>query len=141
MEKTYINPTEEAGRAFMAQGIEGEVCMLNLLGFKETADYSQSPNLAPSKAISGKEAYQRYSEHVSPLLANAGSEVLFFGQSGAFLIGPESEKWDAVAIVRYQSVGKFLAFASSVEYQSIAGHRAAALADSRLLPMIEGTFV
>ena len=109
--------------------------MLNLLRFRETADYSATPDLAPDTPISGSEAYQRYIKHVTPLLADAGSEVIYMGQGGGHLIGPLDEHWDLAILVRHTSVEKFVSFASLDAYLAIAGHRTAALADSRLLPL------
>ncbi len=65
--------------------------------------------------------------------------MLFLGRGGAFLIGPSDERWDAALLVRQSSVGAFMAFASDPEYMAGIGHRIAALEDSRLLPLIEGS--
>ncbi|MEL6142425.1 MAG: DUF1330 domain-containing protein, partial [Bacteroidota bacterium] len=127
-----------AGKAFFSRPIEGKVVMLNLLRFKEVADYSEFPALAPGAAISGRVAYERYMQAVTPLLQQAGSEVLFMGQGNTYLIGPPDEQWDVVLLVRHASSQRFLQFASDEAYQKIAGHRTAALADARLLPILEG---
>jgi hypothetical protein len=55
------------------------------------------------------------------------------------LIGPSDERWDAVMLVRQSSSAAFMAFASNPECMAGIGHRLAALEDSRLLPMVEGT--
>ncbi|MEM6631243.1 MAG: DUF1330 domain-containing protein [Bacteroidota bacterium] len=136
----HIHPKPEAGKAFFQQYQDkGKVVMLNLLKFREIADYSRSPELTPEKEISGKEAYDRYAQHVFPLLQKAGGKVLFYGNSGDFLIGPESEKWDTVILVEHESAVKFVAFSQDEAYLEIAGHRTAALADSRLLPIVQRT--
>lgn len=139
MTKRHIDVTQEAGAAFFSQEIEGEVYMLNLLRFRATADYTASPELAPDTPISGAEAYKRYMKHAAPFLAESGGSVVFFGESGSFLIGPPDEHWDRVMLVRQQSLSDFLAFASNKAYQAILGHRIAALEDSRLLPIMPGT--
>ncbi len=137
MEKNYLMPTQEAGRKFVMKQIEGSVVMLNLLRFRETADYSANPELTPKAPISGKQAYQLYIEHTLPFLKNSGGEVLFMGECGDFLIGPEDERWDAVLLIKQNSVNSFLAFESDIDYMKGIGHRTAALADSRLLPIVE----
>lgn len=53
MSQVYLEPTEESGRAFFSQQIEGAVVMLNLLRLRALADYSLSPELAPDTEISG----------------------------------------------------------------------------------------
>jgi len=133
----HIQPTRQAGAAFFGAPPQGPVVMLNLLRFREVADYAKSPELAPSTPISGEEAYRRDAAHTLPLLREAGSEVLFQGTSRSYLIGPSDERWDMVLLVRCRSAQDFLAFASSDAYLAGAGHRTAALADSRLLPVTE----
>ena len=136
---TYLEPTQESGRAFLARSISGSLVMLNLLRFRPIADYSAAPEpeLAPEAPITGEAAYRRYMAHTLPHLKASGGEVLFFGRGGPFLIGPSEERWDAAMLVRQSSVAAFMAFASNQEYLSGIGHRIAALQDSRLLPISE----
>jgi hypothetical protein len=117
--------------------ITGPVVMLNLLRFREIADYSASLEIAPETPISGAAAYQLYMDHTLPFLRKSGGELIFFGKGGPFLIGPTSERWDAAMLVRQRSVNDFMAFAADQEYLSGLGHRVAALEDSRLLPLVE----
>ena len=137
MDEKYLMPTQEAGRKFITRQIQGSVVMLNLLRFRETADYSDNPELAPTQPISGKQAYQLYVEHTLPFLTKSGGEILFMGEGGDFLIGPTNECWDAVLLIKQNNVNSFLAFESDKEYMKGIGHRTAALADSRLLPIVE----
>ncbi len=131
----HIEPTQAAGAAFFGAPPPGPITMLNLLRFSDVADYSKHPDLAPASPISGREAYGRYAECVMPLLAKAGSELVFRGDGGSMLIGPPEERWDLVLLVRHRSAAVFLSFASDPGYLAISGHRTAALSDSRLLPI------
>jgi len=131
--QTYLDPTQDQGRAFFTRGISGGVVMLNLLRFRGVADYSATPALAPQSPISGEEAYRLYVAHTLPFLKASGGELLFYGRGGDLLIGPTGERWDAVMLVRQTSVASFLAFASDQDYLVGIGHRTAALEDSRLL--------
>jgi hypothetical protein len=133
----YLEPTQESGRAFILRASEGAIVMLNLLRFREIADYSASPELAPQSPISGAEAYDRYIAHTLPHLKESGGDLLFFGDGGSFLIGPEHEHWDRVMLIRQSSVQSFLTFATNAVYLAGLGHRTAALEDSRLLPLTE----
>jgi hypothetical protein len=133
----YLEPTQESGRAFMMRGISGSVVMLNLLRFRAVADYSAALHLAPVKPISGADAYSLYMQHTLPFLQQSGGEVIFYGDGGAFLIGPSDERWDAAMLVRQRSVEDFVAFASNRDYLNGLAHRAAAIEDSRLLPLVE----
>jgi len=133
--KRYIHLSDAAAAAFFSQEYQGEIVMLNLLKFKQQADYSESPKLAPQQPISGEEAYELYMKHTAPFLQESGGELLFYGQSNHFLIGPETESWDVVMLVKQSSIQNFMAFASNKAYLKGLGHRSAALADSRLLPI------
>ncbi len=137
MKKTYLEPTEQAAQALFTSGIEGEVVMLNLLRFKETADYSAHPELAPDQPISGQQAYQKYMEFTTPFLQQSGGKLIFSGQASHFFIGPENQRWDLVIMVQQKSLADFMAFASNPDYLAGLGHRTAALEDSRLLPITE----
>lgn len=130
-----LHPNSEVIEALRASPARGEVVMLNLLRFRTHADYAHTPSLAPGEPISGQAAYRKYMARTGAILARRGGEVVFLGEGGAFLIGPEQEQWDLAMLVRYPSREAFLAFIEDGEYQAVLGHRTAALADSRLLPM------
>jgi hypothetical protein len=136
----YLDPSDASARRFFERGIEGPVVMLNLLRFREVADYSGSPELAPPSPISGRDAYDRYVRHTIPFLDATGGSLEFYGAGGHYFVGPSDERWDLVMLVRQTSVDEFLAFASDPAYLAGIGHRTAALEDSRLLPIVERPF-
>ena len=134
----HIKATAEAGKEFYLDFLQkGEVTMLNLLKFKSKADYTDLESIKPNKDITGKEAYNLYTNNTLNELKQIGSEILFYGESKHFLIGPESEKWDAVLLIKHKSVQSFMEFAKSQNYLNNVGHRTAGLEDSRLLPTAE----
>ncbi|WKN44119.1 DUF1330 domain-containing protein [Tunicatimonas pelagia] len=136
--RKYLDATSEAGKRFYQTFHDkGKVVMMNLLRFKLQADYTNLESLKPNQNISGEEAYQLYMDCTLPELEKAGSKIIFYGKSNNFLIDPESEKWDAVLLVEHQSVAKFIEFSQNKDYLKTAGHRSAALEDSRLLPITE----
>lgn len=139
MEEYFLEPTQEAGAALFRRNIPGEVIMLNLIRLREEADYSSNPNLAPKEPISGKEAFQKYIDHTLPFLKESGGGLMFLGYGGKFFIGPQSEQWDIVMLVKQSSLADFMEFASNQEYLAGIGHRSAATLDSRLLPIVEAT--
>ncbi len=130
-------PTGAQATALMSRGIDGPVVMLNLLRFREVADYGATPALAPERPISGAAAFNLYIAATRPHLAASGGEVVFAGIGGAFFIGPEAGRWDRVMLIRQASVRAFLYWAMHAEYLDGIGHRTAALEDRRLLPMVE----
>ena len=134
---TYIEPTQESAQAAFSRDFPGAVIMLNLLRLKDMADYSYSPELAPEQPISGREAFQKYIEHTLPFLTESGGEILFLGEGGQYFIGPQSERWDLVMLIKQSSLNSFIEFASNQSYLEGIGHRTSAIMDSRLLPLNE----
>ena len=133
----FLEPTQEQGMHFVQNARDGPVTMLNLLRFREEADYSAHPELAPDEPITGREAYRRYVKHTLPFLSGEGGDLQFLGEGGSYLIGPLDERWDVVMLVRHASLDAFIAMANNHEYLAGIGHRVAALGDSRLLPIVE----
>ncbi len=131
---TYHDVSPQQGARYFGTPDTGMVVMLNLLKFRERADYAQAPQLEPAGGASGREAYAIYMREMEPLLNASGGEVLYSGSANHFLIGPFEEGWDHVLLVRQASKAAFLAFASDPQAQAITAHRTAAVADSRLLP-------
>lgn len=109
--------------------------MLNLLRFRDVADYSAHPELAPATPITGRAAYERYLAHTGPLLEASGGKLIYAGEAGPYFIGPSDETWDWVMLVQQRSLADFFTFAQDPRFQAGHGHRQAALLDSRLLPM------
>jgi uncharacterized protein (DUF1330 family) len=139
--RKYMEASPEAGKEFYQHfHNKGKVVMLNLLKFRATADYTNLGALKPAEEISGEEAYQLYMKSTLPELEKAGSRVIYYGKSKSFLIGPDTEKWDAVLLVEHESVSRFMEFVQNGDYLKNAGHRTAALVDSRLLPTNEMSF-
>ena len=135
--ETYIDVTQEAGARLFTKNPTGPIVMLNMLRFREIADYLAHPELEPNQAISGRRAYGLYSDNTLPLLEAAGGELIFSGSGDSYLIGPAAAHWDLVLLVRHRSLQDFMAFARNPAYLAGMGHRTAALSDSRLLPLFE----
>jgi hypothetical protein len=137
MSDHYLDPTEESATELFSRNITGEIVMLNLLRFREVADYTGFPDLKPGQPISGREAYQKYIDHTLPFLRESGGDMRFLGEGGKYFIGPQDERWDLVMLIQQSSLTGFMEFASNESYIAGLGHRNAALEDSRLLPLLE----
>jgi uncharacterized protein (DUF1330 family) len=131
----FISPTPESIASLVARNIEGSVTMLNLMRFREVADYSDYPELAPEEPISGEAAYDIYAARTLPLVIEVGGQAIFMGEGGSLLIGPAEAHWDRVLLVRYPNLDAFLTMTQNPDYTAGSGHRTAALEDSRLLPI------
>jgi uncharacterized protein (DUF1330 family) len=126
-----IQPSARSIEKFMQKvPAQGPLVMLNLLKYREYADY---PEAGDTQSVTGREAYERYRRGVVPILQNIGARMLWMGQAHASLIAPESETWDDAFLVHYPSKEAFLRMIASREYKDIVMHRMAALEDSRLI--------
>ena len=129
--------TEIAPQALLAAinaiPADSPIYMVNLLRYREQAEYGDSPTAAP---CSGREAYfQRYVPAFAKVTAGDGIRPFWVGNVLAALVAPPGEHWDDVAIVEYPSFAVFQRMIESPTYQSEAEpHRRAALADWRLIP-------
>lgn len=122
-----IAPTQTQIEGLMSEREPDEpVVMLNLLRFKERAD-------GIDEGMSGREAYECYAQATAPFLARVGGRLMLAVDAKQMVIGPEQLEWDMALMVEYPSRQKFLEMASDADYLRIHEHRAAALADSRLI--------
>ena len=128
MTQTTIEPTPEQFQRLAASDDEGPVVMINLLRFKQHAD-----GIDATDGITGVEAYARYGAAVMPHLMRVGGRILMTLAATESVIGPVDGEWDMVIAAEYPSRQAFLEMTSDPGYLAIHGHRAAALADSRLI--------
>lgn len=131
-----IEPSPERIQEFLvaAEGTS-PITMLNLLRYREQADYAGHPDETP---CSGREAYRRYAEGVVACLASVGGTIAFAGGALATVIAPDDERWDDVLLVQYPSAQALFTMISSDAYRAIGHHRSAALEDSRLVALSPG---
>lgn len=130
-----VVPTPEQLQSLLTSDQEGPVCMLNLLKFKEQAEYEDGRD----ELISGQEAYGRYAAKMRQLVEAAGGRFLFGGEVKALVLGEVEELWDSAGIVEYPSKQEFVAIASSPEVQELSVDRKAGLAGQLLIAISEGT--
>ncbi|MDX6217604.1 MAG: hypothetical protein QOG99_3188 [Frankiales bacterium] len=133
----YLDPTDDGVRALLGRGISGPFLMLNLLRLRTWADYTESPQSAPAKPISGRAAYDLYVEHTLPFLTASGGSVSLLADGGHCFVGPSDERWDMALVIRQASIESFFAFAGEPRYLAGLCHRTAAVEDSRMLPLVE----
>jgi uncharacterized protein (DUF1330 family) len=105
------------------------IVMVNLLRYREQALY---PAGTTGEPITGREAYQRYSQLVLRHLAKVGGRPIWRADVRAGLIAPQGEQWDEIILVEYPTRSAFEQMITSPGYQADMIHRTAALDDSRL---------
>ena len=109
--------------AMRQPGPKGPIFMVNLLKFKERAEYDDGRETK----LSGREAYMIYGRAVSDLVVKFGGRVIFMADVSFLSLGRAEELWDEVAIAMYPDRGAMVAMSMSQEWRDIAVHRAAGL--------------
>ena len=133
-----VNPSSEQMKAFMENGPEGPIVMVNLLKFRIRAAYE--PSQAEAKeGISGAEAYQRYGAVAQKCVAEVGGSIVWAGPQALDFIGGAEQGWDQVICVRYPSRQAFLKMVSAPHYLAGTYHRTAGLEQTALLCCQAGT--
>ena len=119
---------------------DSPVVMVNLLRYREVADYGGSPAAERGPVATGASGRTAYADGYLPafgaVAAQAGVEleVLYYGQVHAALVASPGERWDDVVLVRYPSFAGFRRIVGGAAYaQKADHHRLAALADWRLV--------
>ena len=128
-----VAPTEEQMKGFLEPGREGPIYMLNLLKFKESAEYADGRETD----LSGAEAYAIYGQEVIQHLQKVGGAPMFSAGVERLMLGEVEELWDAAAIAMYPSRKAMLEMISSPEYLASALHREAGLAGQLNIELVE----
>ncbi len=125
-----VNPTRAQFDAMLAMPAGEPVYMLNLLRFRDQADYGERDDI---EACSGRKAYARYGAGIADILQKVGGRPVWQGDAQLSFIAPDGEVWDECLLVRYPDVKAFQAMLTNPDYQAQTFHRDAALLDARLV--------
>ena len=132
MSDAYIDPSRENFDRFKALPRDTPIHMLNLIKFKDLADYPEGhPN--HGKGLSGSQAYAIYRDAFPALVAGSGAGMVWEGALECVVTGPDGE-WDEAFVMGYPDAAAFFAMLKDENYvRKILPHRTAAVADSRLI--------
>ena len=119
-----VTPNEEQLAGFLEGDTESPIKMVNLLTFKDKAEYADGRETN----LSGKEAYEIYATEVKWHLKKVGGKSIFFGEVQRLMLGEVEELWDWVAIAEYPSRKAMLEMIMNSDYQKSEEHRSAGLA-------------
>jgi uncharacterized protein (DUF1330 family) len=122
--KNSVYPNQAQVWGFAEPGPDGPIYMVNLLKFKEKAEYPDGRPLD----LTGRAAYDIYGRAVSELLKEFGGAALFSADVQRLMLGEVEELWDKIAIAMYPSRAAMMAMMRSPKMQEIGIHRAAGLA-------------
>jgi hypothetical protein len=119
-----VYPNEEQIKGFLEPGAEGPICMVNLIKFKEKAEYEDGRETD----LTGREAYELYEQGVKKLLQGIGGGIGFEGDVERLMLGEVEELWDVVALAVWPSRQVMFEVMQSPQMQEISVHRSAGLA-------------
>lgn len=119
-----VYPNEEQIKGFLEPSAAGPICMVNLLKFREQAEYEDGRETA----LTGREAYELYEQGVKKLLEGIGGGIGFWGEVKRLMLGEVEELWDMVGLAVWPSRQAMFEVMQSPEMQEISVHRTAGLA-------------
>ena len=119
-----VMPNEKQMEEFLEEGHDEPIFMVNLLKFKDRAEY---PDKRESN-LSGKEAFAIYSKEVVSHLEKVGGKPIFGSEVTRLMLGEVEDLWDQVAIAMYPNRKAMLKMISDPDYIKSAQHRVAGLA-------------
>ena len=102
---------------------DGPVWMVNLMRYRETAQYADGRETT----LTGREADDEYMPH-GPLAA-VGAELVFAADVEDQLLGDEPS-WDRLAVVRYPTRAAFIAMQQREDFQKAHEHKEAGMAET-----------
>jgi uncharacterized protein (DUF1330 family) len=103
--------------------------LVNLLLYNERAKY---PPGTVTENLTGKQAYERYTELAIPFVNEVGGTPMWRGTFAVNLIGPDDEQWDEIIIMQYPARSAFEQMLGNPGYQKTLIHRTAGVKDTRL---------
>ena len=122
--------------AEFALGDDDPILMVNLLKFKDKAEYEDGR----ATNLTGREAYEIYVTETREHLADVGAELILGGEVNGLLLGEVEELWDAFGVARYPSRKAMIVMARNPAYIESEKHRAAGLAGQLNIEVSEQGF-
>ena len=119
-----VMPNEKQMKEFLDEGHDEPIFMVNLLKFKEKAEYPDKRETD----LTGREAYEIYGIEVVKHLEKVGGKPIFGSDVTRLMLGEVEELWDQVAIAMYPNRKAMLKMISDPDYIESAQHRVAGLA-------------
>lgn len=122
--RNEVFPSDPARMAqMMEKGPDGPIFMVNLLKFKDKAEYDDGRETD----LSGRDAYMIYGRAVADILPKFGGRAVFAADVTFLALGDVEELWDEVAIAMYPSRADMVRMSLSEEWRDAAVHRSAGL--------------
>ena len=137
MAQFYIDPSPENFAAFKALPRDEPIHMLNLLRYREHAEYPEG-HAHHGNGWSGRRAYQEYGKTSGPIFARVGGTIVWRGAFQTMVTGPGDKDWHDGFVAQYPNSAAFFEMIKDAEYQKAVANRTPALVDSRLMGFAPG---
>ena len=99
MMENVLQPTGDQVRAFRDRATGEPIYMLNLLKFRDKAEYEDGRE----SDLTGEQAYQLYGQTFQRVMGPKGARVVYSGEVRGALIGSGDDLWDAMMVIEYPS--------------------------------------
>ena len=128
----FIDPSRENFEAFKALPRDQPIHMLNLLLYRDRAEYPDGHEHA-GKGWNGRRAYEEYGKTSGPIFHRVGGSIVWRGAFQAMVTGPHERQWHDGFVAHYPNASAFFEMIKDAAYQTAVVNRTAALIDSRLM--------
>ena len=129
---TFIDPSRENFEAFKALPRDEPIQMLNLLLYRDLAEYPEGHEHA-DKGWSGRRAYEEYGKTSGPIFTRVGGSIVWRATFQTMVTGPSDRQWHDGFGAQYPNSSAFFEMIKDADYQQAVVNRTAALIDSRLI--------
>ena len=129
---TFIDPSRENFEAFKALPRDEPIQMLNLLLYRDLAEYPEGHEHA-DKGWSGRSAYEEYGKTSGPIFTRVGGSIVWRATFQTMVTGPSDRQWHDGFVAQYPNSSAFFEMIKDADYQQAVVNRTAALIDSRLI--------
>ncbi|MDA9644089.1 DUF1330 domain-containing protein [Pseudomonadota bacterium] len=133
--KNHLRPNKAQMEEFFEGDTETEITMLNLLKFKEKAEYGDGRETN----LTGAQAYAIYADEVLEHLSKVGAEPILGGTVSRLMLGEVEDLWDSIALARYPSRKAMVEMMMDSDYQESEKHRSAGLEGQLNIEFKEGS--
>lgn len=131
MDESDINPSQQRLEKLAADPRSGRTTMINLLSFREHADYRGGGAKFGRGERSGRAAYRRYGVVAARSVAMLGGSMAYLGRLRGPLLDVEglatSGSWQDLAIVHYPTPSSIVKLEAMPGYANAVHHRSAGL--------------
>ena len=133
--KNHLRPNKAQMEGFFEGDTETEITMLNLLKFKEKAEYEDGRKTD----LTGREAYSIYGKEVVEHLEKVGGKSVITGKVSRLMLGEVEDLWDSIALARYPSRKAMVEIMMDSYYQESEKHRSVGLEGQLNIEFKEGS--